>query len=166
MGLNPDMAVNTFRNIDRLFPTNVVSKSAKPYPLLLDKKPLTNFSFVDQGRRFELDQYLELNRVAGLLILKDGKIKLEKYRYGNTPATRWMSMSIAKSITSTLVGAALKQGKIVSVSDPVTKYIPSFRDSAYQGVSLRDVLMMSQHTLRSQIAVVSLFMSLLIDSSQ
>jgi CubicO group peptidase (beta-lactamase class C family) len=141
--LNPEIAVNTFRNIDRLFPSALVRKSKQPYQLPLDAKPLTQFSFIDRGQRIELEQYLELNRVAGLLILKNGKIKLEKYRYGNTPQTRWMSMSIAKSITSSLVGAALQQKKIASLNDAVSRHVPELKASAYQAVSLRDVLMMA-----------------------
>lgn len=141
--LTPEMAVNTFRNIDRLFPTNRVAKSAKPFPLPVAAKPLTSLNFDDRGRQISLDQYLELNQVAGLLILKDGKIQLEKYRYGNTAQTRWMSMSIAKSITSTLIGAAIKQGKIRSVNDPVIQYVPSLKDSAYQKATVKDVLMMA-----------------------
>jgi hypothetical protein len=54
-----------------------------------------------------------------------------------------MSMSIAKSITSTLIGAALKQGYISSLSDPVTRYVPSLTGSAYDGATVRDVLMMA-----------------------
>jgi CubicO group peptidase (beta-lactamase class C family) len=141
--LTLEMAVNTFRNIDRLFPSNRVAKSAKPLPLTMAAKPMTSLSFDDRGRQISLDQYLELNQVAGLLILKDGKIQLEKYRYGNTPQTRWMSMSIAKSITSTLIGAAIKQGKIRSLNDPVIQYVPSLKDSAYQKSTVKDVLMMA-----------------------
>src|SRR5438105_7613964 len=54
-----------------------------------------------------------------------------------------MSMSIAKSITSTLVGAALKERYIGSLFDPVTRYVPSLGGTAYDGVSVRDVLMMA-----------------------
>src|SRR2546423_5518761 len=141
--LTPEIAVNTFRNIDRLFPTRTVPRSAKPYPLQPASTPLGTVSFSDGGRRYDLDDYLELNRVAGLLVLKDGRIKLERYRFGNSERTRWMSMSVAKSITSTLVGAALKQGYIAALSDPVPKYLPSLRGSAYEDVSVRDVLMMA-----------------------
>ncbi|MBC3872879.1 serine hydrolase domain-containing protein [Undibacterium flavidum] len=169
--LSPAMAVNTFRNIDRLFPVNRIAKSGKPYPLPLATKPLTNVNFVDRGRHFSLEQYLELNQIAALLIIKDGKIQAERYRYGNTPKTRWMSMSIAKSITSTLIGAALRDGKIKSLNDPVIKYVPNLKSSAYQQASVRDVLMMSsgarwseaysdprsdrRHLLEAQIAQVS-----------
>ena len=97
----------------------------------------------DGGKEYNLEQFLELNRVSGLLVLADGRIKIERYRLGNTDRTRWMSMSIAKSITSTLIGVALKEGLIDSLSDPVTKYVPALLGSAYDGVSLRNVLMMA-----------------------
>jgi len=81
--------------------------------------------------------------VAGVLALKDGQVALEIYQYGNTAKTHWMSMSVAKSITSTLIGAAIKQGAISSLDDPVTKYVPMLLGSAYEGVSIRDLLTMS-----------------------
>jgi CubicO group peptidase (beta-lactamase class C family) len=62
---------------------------------------------------------------------------------GNTERTRWMSMSVAKSITSTLIGAALHEGLIASLDDPVTQYVPALAGTAYDGVSVRDVLLMS-----------------------
>jgi CubicO group peptidase (beta-lactamase class C family) len=141
--LTPELAVNTFRNIDRLFPTRRVAHAAKPFPLPVDTVPLTSVRFADHGRQYDLDQYLELNRVAGLLVLDHGRIRLERYRFGNSERSHWMSMSIAKSITSTLIGAAVRQGAIASLSDPVTRYVPSLTGSAYDGVSVRDVLMMS-----------------------
>jgi len=112
-------------------------------PLPPSSAPLGNVSFTDRGQRYDLEQYLELNRVAAILVLKDGRIALERYRLGNSERTRWMSMSIAKSITSTLIGAAVKQGKIGSLDDHVTRYVPSLSGSAYDSVSVRDVLMMS-----------------------
>ena len=141
--LTPEMAVNTFRNIDRLFPTRTVPRASNPLPLPPAATPLTSVSISDGGRRYNLEDYLDLNRVTGLLVLKNGRIRLERYRFGNSERTRWMSMSVAKSITSTLVGAALKQGYIGSLADPVTRYVPSLAGSAYEGVSVRDVLMMS-----------------------
>lgn len=136
-------AVNTFRNIDRLFPTRVVSASATPMPLPPSATPLRTLLFRVEGKRYDLEDYLELNRVAGLLVLDSGRVALERYRYGNSERTRWMSMSIAKSITSTLIGAAVKQGLVGSLSDPVVRYVPSLAGSAYDGVSVREVLMMS-----------------------
>jgi hypothetical protein len=144
--LSPEMAVNTFRNIDRLFPTHTILHAQKILPLPMAQRPLSNFRMSDAnrgGRPVELETFLELNRVAGLLVLKDGQIKLERYRYGNTEHTRWMSMSIAKSVTSTLIGIAIQQGKIASIHDPVVKYVPDLKNTAYQTASVRDVLMMA-----------------------
>ena len=48
--------------------------------------------FRSRGRDWDLQDYLAVNRVAGLLVLKDGHIAAEIYQYGNTPQTRWMSI--------------------------------------------------------------------------
>jgi CubicO group peptidase (beta-lactamase class C family) len=138
----PDIAVNTYRNIDQLFPTRTVNRGKDVYPLPKAKQQLTNIRFSSRGKQWDLVDYLAVNRVAGLLVLKNGAIASEAYQYGNTEKTRWMSMSVAKSITSTLIGAAVKQGYIASIDAPVTKYVPQLLGSAYDGVSIRDVLMM------------------------
>lgn len=141
--LTPALAVNTFRNIDRLFPSRVVPRATHPLPLPPAATPLRDVRFTANGTSYDLDDYLALNRIAAMLVLQDGRVKLERYRFGNTRRTRWMSMSVAKSITSTLVGAALQQGAIRSLSDSVTHYVPDLRGTAYDGVQLRDVLMMA-----------------------
>ena len=141
--LSPALAITTFRNIDRLFPTRTVAHGSTPYPLAASTMPLLDLTFTASGMPRTLSEYVELNRVSGLLVLKNGRIALERYAYGNGPRTRWMSMSVAKSITSTLVGAAIRDGAIGSLSDPVTRYVPRLAGSAYDGVTVRNVLMMS-----------------------
>ena len=66
--------------------------------------------------RRTLRGYATHPNVAGVLVLKDGKVAYETYQYGNTPKTRWMSMSVAKSVTSTLYGAAIKDEEVVTVT--------------------------------------------------
>jgi CubicO group peptidase (beta-lactamase class C family) len=141
--LSPEMAVNTFRNIDRLFPTRTIPPSAKPLPLPRTAAALTDVRFSAGDKQYNLESFLDSNRVAAILVLDNGRIALERYRYGNTDHTRWMSMSVAKSVTSTLIGAAVKQGRIRSIADSVTRYVPALSGSAYDGVSVRDVLMMA-----------------------
>src|SRR6266851_2387504 len=141
--LSPELAVNTFRNIDRLFPTRLIPRASRPWPLSPAATPLAQVHFTDRGTPHDLEDYLELNRVSALLVLDHGHIALERYRLGNTAHSRWMSMSIAKSSTSTLIGAAMKQGYISSLADPVTRYVPALAGSAYDGVTIRDVLMMA-----------------------
>jgi len=86
--------------------------------------------------------YMTRNHVAGLLVIKDGKIVLEEYGLGQKPDDRWTSFSVGKSVTSTLVGAAIKDGYITSVDDLISKYIPELAGSAYGDVKISDVLKM------------------------
>ncbi|MCC7052074.1 MAG: serine hydrolase [Gemmatimonadaceae bacterium] len=141
--LSAELAVTTFRNIDRLFPSRVVARSPTATPLPAGT-PLTAPVLCSAGSQVvSLDEYVRVNRVSGLLVLKDGRVVLERYAFGNTPRTHWMSMSIAKSVTSTLIGIALAEGRIASLDDSVTRYVPSLAGSAYAGVSVRQVLMMA-----------------------
>ena len=86
--LFPGVQVSTFRNIERLYPTRTVSRGRKVYPLPAGK-PLGNVEFVSNGESFDVYDYVSLNRVSGLLVIKDGRIALERYELGNTPKTRW-----------------------------------------------------------------------------
>ena len=141
--LTPDLAVSTFRNIDRLFPSRVIARGRDVLPLPPAARPLTRVEFACNGRRWDLYDCLAVNRIAGLLVLKDGRIALELYQYGNSERTRWMSMSVAKSITSTLIGAALHEGRIGSLDERVTQYVAPLAGSAYEAVSIREVLTMT-----------------------
>jgi CubicO group peptidase (beta-lactamase class C family) len=141
--LYPDIQVRTFRNIERLFPTRTVRRGTHVYPLPKSEASLKGVEFISAGKKYDMYDYMSLNRVSGLLILKDGKIAFERYELGNNEATRWMSMSVVKSITSTLVGVAIKDGHIKSVDDPVTKYLPTLAGSAYEGVTIRNLLQMA-----------------------
>lgn len=141
--LLPDIQVNTFRNIDRLFPTHAVRRGNRVHPLPAGDRPLRNVPFTSDGKSYDLHDYVSLNRVSGLLVLKDGRIAFETYQLGNTDRTRWMSMSVVKSITATLIGAAIRQGHIRSIDDPITRYLPQFAGSAYDGVTVRHLLQMA-----------------------
>ena len=97
--LYPDIQVQTFRNIDRLFPTRTVKRGTHVYPLPQSGTPLKSVEFVSAGKKYDIYDYMSLNRVSGLLVIKDGKIALERYKSGNKETTRWMSMSMVKSIS-------------------------------------------------------------------
>ena len=141
--LRPDVEVNTFRQIDKVFPSRVVPHGVSVYPLPASDPPLENVSFVSKGKKYDIYDYLSLNRVSGLLILKDGKIAYEDYELGNNEKSHWVSWSVVKSVSSTLVGAAIKDGYIGGLDDPVTKYLPEIAGGAYDGVTVRNVLQMA-----------------------
>lgn len=146
----PDLAINTFRNIERLFPTRTVPVSSNPKPL--EKSPLSLQPFKSQikdkttelaDQNYDLYDYLAMNAVTGIVVLKEGKLVYENYLHGNGPDTRWMSMSVAKSITATLVGLAIKDGYIESMDDLTVKYVPELKGSAYENTTVRHILGMN-----------------------
>jgi CubicO group peptidase (beta-lactamase class C family) len=127
--------------LDAFFLTRTVK--AGPRPHVLDRgRPLAAFE-TGGSRADYLDRFMTAERVRGVLVLQDGRIRLERYVLPDSPTTRWNSFSIAKSITSTLVGAALKDGDIKSLDDPVTRYIKELRGSAYDDVTVRQLLTMT-----------------------
>ncbi len=83
-----------------------------------------------------VDAYMKDQRTAGSVIIQDGKINLEKYGLGFSGDGRWTSFSVAKSITSTLVGAAIKDGYIKNIGDKVSDYIPDLKGSVYDDVTI------------------------------
>ncbi|MCA3715860.1 MAG: beta-lactamase family protein [Phenylobacterium sp.] len=99
--------------------------------------------FTHAGRTWTVDEYMATYRVSGLLVIRDGRVLLEKYGLGRRPQDRWTSFSVAKSVTAILVGAAIQDGRIKSLQTPVTDILPELRGSAYDGVTLRQLLMMS-----------------------
>ncbi|GAA4428045.1 serine hydrolase [Acidovorax lacteus] len=91
----------------------------------------------------DIDAYMAAQRSSALLIVHDGKLRLERYGLDFDAAGRWTSFSVAKSFTSTLVGAAIADGHIKSMDDKVSVYIPQMKGSAYDDVSVRQLLTMT-----------------------
>jgi CubicO group peptidase (beta-lactamase class C family) len=90
-----------------------------------------------------VDEYMASQRAAGLVIVQEGKVRFERYGLGFGAGGRWTSFSVAKSFTSTLVGAAIKEGAIRSLDDKVSQYIPDLKGSAYDDVTVAQLLTMS-----------------------
>ncbi|MBS0333852.1 MAG: beta-lactamase family protein [Proteobacteria bacterium] len=137
-----DYQAKGFRDIEHIFKTKVVKRGSKVHPLPMAAHQIEPKVTID-GKTMSIEDYMAAYRVSGLLVLKDGQIVMEKYALGRKPTDRWTSFSVAKSVTSTLVGAAIQDGKIKSINDPVTTYIPELKGSAYEGVTVRQMLMMS-----------------------
>ena len=91
----------------------------------------------------KIRSFMESTNAVGVMVLQDGKKRYEAYRLGFTPEQRWTSFSVAKSFTSTLLGAAVKDGFVASMQDPVTKYIPDLAGSAYDGVTVEQLATMT-----------------------
>lgn len=104
-------------------------------------------SALAQGAPIELpkgaEAWLKNRAVTSLLVTKDGELRFEDYYMGTGPDDRRISWSVAKSYLSALFGVLLEEGAIASIDDPVTKYAPQLKGSAYDGASIRNVLNMA-----------------------
>ncbi len=124
-----------FRALDRLpilAKSRIVAAGATPSALPVGA-PL----------KLDVDSYMAGQRSAALLVVHDGKLRLERYGLGFDAEGRWTSFSVAKSFTSTLVGAAIRDGYIKSMDDKVSVYIPGLKGSAYDDVSVRQLMTMT-----------------------
>ena len=125
-----------FRDMEGLFPGLEVVPAPAPRELPAGS-PLDNAT-VARARQFIAD-----TSAAGLMVLKDGEIVFEEYGLGFQPEERWTSFSVAKSFTSTLLGAAIEDGDIESLDTPVTDVIPALAGTAYEGVTVGQIAAMT-----------------------
>lgn len=139
-----DALVNslTFHNMDQIFDTRRVDNGTTTWPLASDPKPL-EFSYTHNGTTYTAQEGLERTFTNALIVLKGGKIVSEIYRNKTDASTHFISFSMAKSITSILIGDAIADGKIHSADDLITRYVPELKSSAYEGVTIRQALLMS-----------------------
>ncbi|HWF75555.1 MAG TPA: serine hydrolase [Caulobacteraceae bacterium] len=142
LGWTPEQQLYGYRNMEKIDPARVIRRGPQVRAL---PKAATEIDpkWTWNGRPYDVASYMAAMRTSGVIVLKDGRIVLERYGLGRTPNDRWTSFSVAKSITSTLVGAAIQDGYIKSLDAPVTDYIRELKGSAYDGVTIRQLLTMT-----------------------
>jgi CubicO group peptidase (beta-lactamase class C family) len=141
--LLPATQLRLFRDPHWVFATRKIPRGKHVFALARASRQLTDLPVRANGTEYDLADYVSRNRVVGLLILKQGRIVLEHYEADIDASSRWISMSMAKSISTTLVGAAIQDGFIGSVEDSLTRYLPQLADGGYAGVSIRHLLQMT-----------------------
>ena len=104
-----------FGAIDQLLPTRAITASTEPRPLVDAPLPIGELVYQVEQTEQTIDQLLEDRRIRGFLVLQGNRILLEHYAQGHGPDTRWISFSVTKSVTSMLIGAAIRDGFIDSV---------------------------------------------------
>jgi len=122
-----------FRQMETISPHAPVARGVTPVRALPPGDPIS----------VDASAYMETENVAGVLVIQDGLIRLERYGLGLGERDHWVSFSMTKSLTSTLVGTALKSGAIGSLEDPVTRYLPALAGGGYDGVNVRQLLTMT-----------------------
>lgn len=141
--LMPRHHLRTFHTIGLAFPTRVVRAGAPVRPLRRGTRALPDFPIVSGGETYDITDYVARNRIAGLMVMKDDEVLLEHYDLGIDAATRWLSMSMAKSVATTLVGAAIQDKLIGGVDDALTDYLPGLKGSALDGVTIKTLMQMT-----------------------
>jgi CubicO group peptidase (beta-lactamase class C family) len=130
-----------YRSIEKIFPTRTVSRGPSVAALPRDSKPF-DVAYTHGGEAMNVARFMEQNRVSGLIVVQHGRILLERYGLGRKENDRWTSFSVGKSVTSTLIGAAIHDGSISGLDAPVTRYMPELAGTAYDGVTVGDLITM------------------------
>ena len=138
----PEQQAFGYKNMEKIAPVRVIKRGKTVHPLPLASAQIDP-TFTAGDKSYNTESYMREFRASGVLVIKNGKIMLERYGLGRGPKERWTSFSVAKSVTSTLIGAAVKDGKIKSLDDRVTLYIPELKGSAYDDVTVRQLITMT-----------------------
>ncbi|MDA8936580.1 beta-lactamase family protein [Porticoccaceae bacterium] len=135
--------IDNFNRMHQMFPVTAMPAADQPYSFqVAESVPLpTEFSY--GGKRVETEEFLARTDTGAVLVVKDGAIQFEQYWRSGGQTQTWLSMSVAKSFISALIGIAIEQGHIRDINDPITDYAPELAGSAYDNVAIKDILQMS-----------------------
>lgn len=131
--------IHNFPDIDdyKVFSNSTIKKSTSPEPWPVSQ----NYNQVSLSDDFR--EYLEgLNTVA-LLVVKNDSLVHEEYWDSYSEQSLSNSFSIAKTYVSVLTGIALREGKIKSINQPVSDYIPEFKSDNRKHITIKHLLTMS-----------------------
>ena len=132
-----------FKSMDEVFPQkSLIQASHNVWEFDYDLQLLpTHYTFEDET--FDVKSFLERTETTGLAVLHKDSIVFESYYQNYTDTSQATSWSLAKSFVSALVGIAIQEGAIDSIHDPITYYVESLENTAYDGVLIKDILTMS-----------------------
>jgi len=133
----------TFARIRDLAPTRKMPASTTPLQWPVGPTIQLPETYTFDGADRSTEEFLVDTDTGALLVLVDGTVRYERYMLTGGPKVNWLSMSVAKSFVSCLVGIAIDEGQIRSIDEPISEYVPVEPGSAYDGVSIRTVLCMS-----------------------
>jgi CubicO group peptidase (beta-lactamase class C family) len=133
--------VGTYSHFDEMFPSHRVPRAVVPWLFKRAAEPTLSYRLL--SATLSIDTYLSRNPTTGLLIARDDTILYEHYQYARTDRDRFLSQSMAKTITAMLIGIAVSEGKIKSIDDPASAYVPGLANAEYGKASIRDLLHMA-----------------------
>jgi CubicO group peptidase (beta-lactamase class C family) len=135
-----------YENLNRFYKfidSSTLTPSSKPLNFKSSKIISLPVSFNFDDTEIETGKFLQRTDTSALLILRDGEIQFERYWLTGGENVQWMSMSVAKSFISALIGIAIRDGHIKSIEEVISDYVPELKNSPYNNVRIKDVLQMS-----------------------
>jgi CubicO group peptidase (beta-lactamase class C family) len=95
------------------------------------------------GKRITFDEFLKVTSTNAFMIIRDGKITYESYLNGKSQSTILPSYSVAKTMTSLVIGQLIDEGKIKE-SDAFVSILPEFKaGTSFDKVTIKDLLDMN-----------------------
>jgi CubicO group peptidase (beta-lactamase class C family) len=134
--------VGSFSHLDRIFESRLIRRAATPSALTrAPSEPAFRHEYA--GETLTLDGYLARHPTTGLLVARGDTILVERYQYSRNDRHRLASWSMAKTVTSMLIGIAVYEGRIRSLDDLAAAYVPALAGTEYGRTPLRHLLQMS-----------------------
>lgn len=133
--------VATYSHFDELTRARIVARPDAPWSFRRAAEPEIFYSF--RGERRTIADYLDRQPTTGLLIARDDTILYEHYQYARSDRDRFLSQSMAKTITAMLIGIAVADGAIKSIDDEVAAYVTGLAGTEYGKTPIRALLHMS-----------------------
>jgi len=137
-----DQIIQNFQNMEDYYSFSTLKASKNPLKLPIKNNIKVGGSFEYSGKTYDIIQYLKDTNTEGLLITQNDTIIYENYWNDLEEGESHISWSMSKSFTSTLIGIYYEKG-LFKLSDPITKYLPQYKKTGYDGVTIKNLLQMS-----------------------
>ncbi len=139
-----DKIQSNFRSMHERYPSQKIDAPEDTFVLKTDlRDDILSIPYVYNDVKSTVGEFISRTETTGFTVLQGDQIVHEEYGLGNDATSNAIQMSVTKSFVSTLLGIALEEGFIDSVNDQVVKYVPELVGSAYDGVTIEQVLEMS-----------------------
>jgi hypothetical protein len=100
---------------------------------------LDGLAISDGSGRLDLEGFLSATQTDAFVVVHRGRVICERYFNGMTAATPHILMSVSKSMLGLLAGVLVSRG-ILDTAAPATRYVPELKGSAFEGVSVSQLL--------------------------
>ncbi|MEM7097698.1 MAG: serine hydrolase [Pseudomonadota bacterium] len=141
---DPEHISENFRSMYQRYPSARIENNGKTIKL---PNALRDFPFPEQyeflNEQRVSREFVSASHTTGLAVLHNGELIYEFYDRGNRRDSYSIQMSVGKVYTSFLIGKLLEEGYINSIEDSVDTYVLELRGTAFEGVTIRQLLDMT-----------------------